>query len=880
MGLKTAVAGGVALMQTPASKVGQTFRVYRPGWAGVVGLLATAIYMLWLPTVARSWQATGDEPHYLLAAHSLVADGDFDLTNNYAQLDYLAFYFSKDITPQVRLDAAGRQILSHSPGLPLLIAPAYALGGRFGVLLFQSLLGGLLAAFTFKLAYFVSQDTPSAIVGTLFMALSPPLWLYHYLIYPELIAALLATIVVYYALTRRSAVDYAALLATISLGLLPWLNRRFTPMAVVLALVVVWSWRGQNLTQGRKDAKAQELKNNSASWRLGDFALNPFGLELVRVRNFNLTSVSATALLVTLISIIFVVIYNSQLSAPERADFTVPVDMAVVWSRLVRGSVGWLVDQQRGLFIYAPITIMALWGLPILISDSLKQRTKNWLILIPFAFSLAMVVVAGGFWIAWEVGPRYVVVALPTLPPLLALAWRVYRHSKVWVGITALLFGVSLANSLVILQNPELPYKSSLPLYYGDRLGLPLTEILPDLADYARLSPDDVGLEAVTAPDGMPEWPVPAGETRNLVSSEPLSNLPFGHYKVTWSLRATPHLPANTELARLSIKYLGGGQLFNRPIIAADLPADGSAGFIEADIFNPVVDRWRTPMILHAVTTGQSQLWVKELWFSPQPFYAFGLPYVLLALLLAGAVANWFDNTLRVKSLPLVGQQENQRQNRVGKLTSSRKGSKTQGLINNLASWRLGDFALNPFWLRLVRVSEHREMMGLQFWGITALALLLIAVGFLFYQQTRPGRTYDAGELSHFVGQPLADPVANDGRAWQVNPAVDPPQKATYGPFEFFEAGTYRVTFRVKLPEKVETDQEIARLQVNATANFEPLVSQPIKIDHFTRPDFYHELVLTVTNPRRQALSFEVDYLGVAPLVIDEVRIEEAGDER
>jgi hypothetical protein len=122
--------------------------------------------------------------------------------------------------------------------------------------------------------------------------------------------------------------------------------------------------------------------------------------------------------------------------------------------------------------------------------------------------------------------------------------------------------------------------------------------------------------------------------------------------------------------------------------------------------------------------------------------------------------------------------------------------------------------------------------------------------------------------------------VANDGRAWQVNPAVDPPQKATYGPFEFFEAGTYRVTFRVKLPEKVETDQEIARLQVNATANFEPLVSQPIKIDHFTRPDFYHELVLTVTNPRRQALSFEVDYLGVAPLVIDEVRIEEAGDER
>jgi hypothetical protein len=35
----------------------------------------------------------------------------------------------------------------------------------------------------------------------------------------------------------------------------------------------------------------------------------------------------------------------------------------------------------------------------------------------------------------------------------------------------------------------------------------------------------------------------------------------------------------------------------------------------------------------------------------------------------------------------------------------------------------------------------------------------------------------------------------------------------------------------------------------------------------------YHDFVLLVDNPRRQALSFEVDYLGTAPLVIDEVTI-------
>jgi hypothetical protein len=54
-------------------------------------------------------------------------------------------------------------------------------------------------------------------------------------------------------------------------------------------------------------------------------------------------------------------------------------------------------------------------------------------------------------------------------------------------------------------------------------------------------------------------------------------------------------------------------------------------------------------------------------------------------------------NTLRVDFLPVVDKQENQTQRRVGELTSSRKGSKAQGLINNLAPLRLSDFALNPF---------------------------------------------------------------------------------------------------------------------------------------------------------------------------------------
>ncbi len=67
----------------------------------------------------------------------------------------------------------------------------------------------------------------------------------------------------------------------------------------------------------------------------------------------------------------------------------------------------------------------------------------------------------------------------------------------------------------------------------------------------------------------------------------------------------------------------------------------------------------------------------------------------------------------------------------------------------------------------------------------------------------------------------------------------------------------------------------MARLRVSATANFDELISQPLLANNFSEPDLYHLFVLTVTNPRRQALSFEVDYTGQAALVIDEVIVEE-----
>ncbi len=748
----------------------------------MVGVTVAVFYLALLPFVARTWRATGDEPHYLLAAHSLAVDFDLDLANNYDQLDYLAFYYHHQLDRQIRTDQAGQQILNHQLGLPVLIAPIYALGGRTGVLAMQAVLGGFLAALTFKLARFISQDETAALGATLVVALSPPLLMYPYLVYPELIGAFLTTLVLYFAVTRDEPTPGAFAVVVLSLITLPWLNRRFMPLALVLALLILWAWRKKSM------------------W------------------------VGVSGLLATIFSMILLYWFQSHLNQPVRADIIAPPEASVFWSRLGRG-VGWLLDQQRGLFIFAPIYLLALWGMPFLIHHSLKQTDRHWFVVIPFLLTLGVTVLAGGYWIPWELGPRPLVVALPALAPALALAWRYYRQHKLWVGLTFLLAICSLANSLLIIRNPELPYKSSLPLYYGQKSGLPLTELLPDLAGYARISA--VHADPISQTIGLdssgPVWFVPVDQALPVAQARPLHELPFGHYRLTWPVRVDPDLPPATELIRLSANFLGGGQRFNQIVTASDLPDDGRYGLIEYAFSNPNVDRWRTPLLFHAVSTGRSNVWGQDILFAPDPFYAWFLPYLYLGLLVAGAVLAWH----RV------------RQN--------------------------GD--------RLAVPTTKPLFVWPKLWGWAVLAIFIGGVsGYLLYEHNRPARTYDAVRLNHLVGQPIQDIGANDGQAWLVDPRTDPPQTALYGPFDIFDQGRYHVAFRLRLARPAETEQPVARLRIRDATEADLFV-QPLRLEHFSDSELYHDFVLLVDNPRRQALSFEVDYLGTAPLIVDEVTI-------
>src|SRR5215210_7149686 len=113
----------------------------------------------------------GDEPHYLLAAKSIVEDGDVDVRDEYSQRAYAEFY-PYELQRQGHT-TEGRLNEPHGVGFPLLIAPAYAIGGAKAVELFLAALAALGVALAYRLSLRVVPD-PWAIGAAAAVALSPP----------------------------------------------------------------------------------------------------------------------------------------------------------------------------------------------------------------------------------------------------------------------------------------------------------------------------------------------------------------------------------------------------------------------------------------------------------------------------------------------------------------------------------------------------------------------------------------------------------------------------------------------------------------------------------------------------------------------------------
>src|SRR5688500_6840129 len=189
----------------------------------------------------------GDEPHYLLAAESIVEDGDVDVRDEYAERAFEEFY-PYDLDRHGR-PVEGRLNEPHGVGFPLLIAPANALGGAKAVEIFLAAIAALGVALAYRLAPRVAPD-PWGIGAAGAGGLSATLPAYGPAVYPALAAAaaLAGAALLAVRLDTRVSVRDASL-CFVLLGTLPWLGTKFVAAGVVIGAYAARSiWRARRRT--------------------------------------------------------------------------------------------------------------------------------------------------------------------------------------------------------------------------------------------------------------------------------------------------------------------------------------------------------------------------------------------------------------------------------------------------------------------------------------------------------------------------------------------------------------------------------------------------------------------------------------------------------
>ena len=451
--------------------------------------LAALILLLFVPNILTKLNpVTGDEPSYLMTTISLIHDHDLDESNNYAENDYWQFAPTCQemnrphwgmvgekpiynvpgvIAPGLRPDCGQDYGLSglpdhfskgtrpagsytkHGIGLSVLIAPAYALGGRPLVVVFLVGLTALLGVNIWLLAFETTGRRRVAWITWLLMLFCAPIICYAFLIFPATPAALL--VIYSWRRLRLSAraqqfeqpdwqpnTPFHALLIGLCIGVLPWLHSLY--LSLSLLLVVYWLAGGRLARWWRGP--------RTFSWRIA-----PAGWSRLR---------TAALLGPILISAIYFVAYYVWLYGSPLPNTQDHAGFAPLYDLPANG-LGLLFDQKYGLLMYAPFYLLAGVGLWIMRrrhwddeETAARRSDLAWLLAVSLPY-LLLITDYNQWWGEWCPPARYLMPTLPLLaiPLSTALAELEGRFFKIFAWVAG---GWGLAMATMFMYNPHLMY--------------------------------------------------------------------------------------------------------------------------------------------------------------------------------------------------------------------------------------------------------------------------------------------------------------------------------------------------------------------------------------------------------------------------------------
>ena len=380
---------------------------------------------------------SGDEPHYLLISHSLTADGDFDLANNYSNRDYTKFLLKRvRIKSHVAPGTEGRYSF-HSPGTSLVILPFCYCGSLFGGKLLviivrfgMSIFGALLGLQIFLYARQEWENEKLAFALWFLYAFSSPIFFYSIHIYPEIIIALFSLTVFRIFRFSESFSRLSLLFCGFLLSTFIWFHtQKYIFIMVPLFIYGLWVL----------------IKKHRIGWNLIYFLAFPFGLTIFYFffqyslyGSFSFSAVST----------------RGALSARESLAYLKVLMLDIPFRYRWESLAGYFFDQRDGLLLYAPIYFFSFLGM----IEMAKRKSRDFILLlfltVPYVINYAFLTQRTGY--------------APQARPLVSVSWAlaifvgfflVYNMKKIFSTFFSVAVFLSCLAVFLLLKNPLALYQ-------------------------------------------------------------------------------------------------------------------------------------------------------------------------------------------------------------------------------------------------------------------------------------------------------------------------------------------------------------------------------------------------------------------------------------
>jgi len=214
-------------------------------------LLALGTLLIW--RVRGVYLLVGDEPHYLVIAKAIGESLSFDQLQAYQSELARPVIFAQTMEPlDLTLSSPGTQTFInasgmfsvHAPGLGLLLAPAFLLGGVVGSKLMLVLIGALVIPVAWAAVGAFIQQHWARLAITGVVALGCPLLYSVGQVYPDVTAGVIVLLgLTWLLIGNGNRPAWQSVPVAASLAFLPWLQVKFAAPAIVLTLALAWLWR-------------------------------------------------------------------------------------------------------------------------------------------------------------------------------------------------------------------------------------------------------------------------------------------------------------------------------------------------------------------------------------------------------------------------------------------------------------------------------------------------------------------------------------------------------------------------------------------------------------------------------------------------------------